>query len=223
MLFSASQEMHVQAPSLPQAVDTHLIMNAMNQIAARDISLSGIENPLLFALSDYLRESLSKLDIAAVNIRTDVRHAEAHLMLHACVAHSTMEMDVSGCPADVFKIPRGTLAVLAVGCTKALRLPAHGRWQLLLSFDPVNRDDEWISFSTSFSLPGKALAADLPYATSLLQGLPIVLDGSVVFEASRSIESLRDTIFFFFGPSFFINGNDDAFKKSSRGSGNARM
>ena len=193
MPFLTPQEMHERPPppSFPQAVDTHLIMNAMNQIAARDISINGTENPLLFALSDYLRESLSRLDVDAVSIRTDVRLAEAHLMLHACVAHSDIQLDVSGVPVDFFKVTRGTLPVLAIGCLKALRLSPQVGWRMHIVFEPVVKEDEWVAFSMTISAEGRPFDSDLGRAISFLQSLIPVKTGAVLFDILKSNQNSK--------------------------------
>ncbi|MDO9403244.1 MAG: hypothetical protein Q7T87_04375 [Polaromonas sp.] len=158
-------------------------MNAMNQIAARDISLSGTENPLLFALSDYLREALSRLEMPVVSIRNDARIMEAHLLLHGCVAHGAVTVSVEACPPDVFRFQRGTLCMIALHSLKAVGLPVRSECRLHLKFRPVARDDEQAAFS--MIITDDRMPADVSADTLIrrLAEIPAVRSGGITVAA----------------------------------------
>ncbi|RYX93628.1 MAG: hypothetical protein EOO28_17700 [Comamonadaceae bacterium] len=197
MSISTSEKAEMALPADPQAVDTHLVMNAMNQIAARDISISGVENPLLFALSDYLRESLSRLDTEIVSLRSAIKLAEAHLMLHACVAHGTMDFAVRGCPAEPFRVARGVITELAMGSLKGLRFPAQGPCKLELSFAQPEKEGLWISFSMEFFTTGRWAGSEPGPTESFMSGLAVVRAGDVVVDMPRMVVSPQGATLFF--------------------------
>ncbi len=129
----------VSQPRRGHVVDSHLVMNVLNQLAAHDYSERGEENPLLFALSDYLRDVFLMLDHPLASLAHEARLMEAHATLVAQAMGVDLGFTASAFNADASYLQPGTLTAVAGAMLKAAKPAAGTRWQLALtsSADPA--------------------------------------------------------------------------------------
>lgn len=78
----------------PLQVDTHLVLNVLNQMAAKNFLHRGEEDPALFALADYLQQALVQRTNATLG--DDVRLFETHLKLSALMNIIKLDLHISG-------------------------------------------------------------------------------------------------------------------------------
>lgn len=67
-------------------VDSHLVMNVLNNLAAEDYTKRETENLLLFALSDYLREVFYRIDRPSLSLFDEIKSLRVHVNLLAEVS-----------------------------------------------------------------------------------------------------------------------------------------
>jgi len=154
-------------------IDTHLIMNALNQIAARDIDQKRGENPLLFALSDYLREALTKLDSLHQSVKHDAQLMETHLLLYSNVAHIRIELEIINLPATSVLVSRGMLSKLAITMMKAIR-SASNSWHMQVAFENIDHASKFLEFCIAIRSIGFVEKIDLSTVRNDLAQLSII-------------------------------------------------
>lgn len=92
-------------------LDSHLVMNALNLMAARDFRERGEENALLFALSDYLQEALQHPMSSALTLGQECKLARTQLTLLAELCERTATFEVSAPPQVLSTLlPAGSVA-----------------------------------------------------------------------------------------------------------------
>lgn len=119
-------------------IDAHLVMNVLNQMAARDFKQHGVEDPLLFALSDYLQEALRSQEyqgMSALPLSKEVRLLEVHAKLLAAVYRSELSLSIELNQDSVLILKPGFVARV-VGCLLQSSLPQFaGSWHVQVNFD----------------------------------------------------------------------------------------
>ncbi|MBP8018845.1 MAG: hypothetical protein KAY82_02300 [Hylemonella sp.] len=118
-----------------QPIDTHLIMNAMNQMAAMDRAAGRGENPVLFALSDYLREALFQIYKVQVEIFRERQLLQAYLELKASMSQCVFDLDFQGDWGSDIQVFRGVLAEIVSQFIAGTDIESGAHCQLSLVMD----------------------------------------------------------------------------------------
>ncbi|WP_287065349.1 hypothetical protein, partial [Ramlibacter sp.] len=123
------------APQPLPVADVHLVMNAFNRLAARAMAQGGEEDPLLFALADYLRATLSGSMDAQVSLGQEVQALATLVVLEEETAGAHIEFRLA-CELGAFLAPRGLLLAVAGALLRARRPRSGGAWVLTLRCEP---------------------------------------------------------------------------------------
>lgn len=143
-------------------IDAHLVMNVLNQMAANDFKLHGGEDPLLFALSDYLQEALRSQDfqgIFALPLSKEVKHLEVHAQLLAAVYRAELNLNAE-LKQDAILLLKPGFVARVVGCLLQSCQPQFGgTWNLRVVFerDPGSLGDLKSTFEFANSSPNHVL------------------------------------------------------------------
>jgi hypothetical protein len=164
------------------AVDTHLVMNALNQLVAMDASGTSPMSSLIYLLSDYLRESLSSLNEQTHPLTQEVTLLRAHAELMAHVARQTLQFpqapSIDGDP----HVARGALA--QVGCALLKVLRHLDECRLEIDLDPMtSASGEWARCSLTAYSPTIAPGIEPRAAEQLLARLDAFTSGQIQLEA----------------------------------------
>lgn len=123
-------------PGSPPILDSHLVMNALNQIAAADFLAHGLENPLLFALSDYLQEALPVSVQPSIKLARELRLLKAYVELCAKTANAEIDVHLQSSALEQTSVRTGVLAALAAALLRGMQPAQNGRWRLTLGLAP---------------------------------------------------------------------------------------
>lgn len=159
-------------------------MNAMNQIVARDVALNLPENPLLFTLSDYLREVSLESPGYDNSVQQQLRLLESCLRLQADVLQADIVLRVVNRPLAGVRVAAGLLSELATCALKCAKPAPGGSALLKLAFKPVGDTDDVLRFSMAVKTSDEARTIDAGQMGSELAQLPCVASGSVTIEGA---------------------------------------
>lgn len=172
-------------------VDSHLVMNVLNLMAARDFKERGEENPLLFALSDYLQEALQRSAAATVSLRSELRLLNKHLQLLAELREKPAMADISSSPnAQDVLLPSGALTRVAAAFFSAA---ASRQSDLLQMQCDISAPDEHGLLQISFTVrkPDAGSALDMVACQKRIKELwassqwPMRLESDVAWRQDR--------------------------------------
>lgn len=177
-------------------VDSHLVMNALNQLAALQIGPPDPDNPLVFVLSDYLRETLSTLESSALPLAQEIKLMEAHLMLQACVSHTAVELAVTGAQAALAaqatpgSAARGTLSEVVISVFKSVHPRTQAQWTMDVALAPAaHADQAGIQCTISVSTPAGTHPLDTSTVQRELEQLEAVRSARVTLQPGAVIPS----------------------------------
>ncbi|MES2973014.1 MAG: hypothetical protein V4757_05375 [Pseudomonadota bacterium] len=167
------------APAAPK-VDTHLVMNALNQLVALNSQPERKEVPLIFLLAEYLHEALTTLDTGTLCITHELQLMQAHLKLASGVSHHAVEMPEAMPPSPRLRVDRGAFTDPASVLFRSLRSAGPGRFQVHMDPETVRHGDAWMTCSmTMTAAAGRAAAVDQAAVRSRLSALSLAEDGKL--------------------------------------------
>ncbi len=181
------------SPTIPPAspalhVDTHLVMNALNQLVALDSSGEGPMSSLIFMLSDYLRESLSTLEYPTLPLSMEIALVQAHVQLAARVARQTLHMSEVDAPSADPHVARGCLSQVGTALIKLMR--GANECRLELDLDPTTGfSDDWARCSVTAYSPDLVVGVDPQNVERRLASVAAISGGQVVLDAASAIST----------------------------------
>jgi len=149
--------------------DAHLVMNVLNQMAAEDFRTRGVEDPALFALSDYLQEVFRQQASSRTTLADEVRLVETYLNLYARVHGCKLDLNISmsgnlaGRPADrcLFQFANCVLG--------ATRPKFGGQWQMRFAMEADSELETSMRVVVHVqAVAGESQSIDLPVAQKKL-------------------------------------------------------
>lgn len=141
-------------PQLLPVADVHVVMNAMNRLAARTLAQGREEDPLLFALADYLRATLSTSASSRLGLAQEVEALAALVVLEQEISGARIELRTAR-PLPQVRVPRGMLLAAAAALLRARRPKSGGAWRLALAWTAVGP-----GWTVALSLEGLAAGAE---------------------------------------------------------------
>ena len=96
-------------------IDSHLVMNVLNLMAARDFKEHGRESPLLFALSDYLHVAFLHQEENTLLLVDELATLKARVSLVAEVQAGQIELIVHNGGQSHWRVKPGALSSVAAG------------------------------------------------------------------------------------------------------------
>lgn len=172
---------------LPVA-DVHLVMNAFNRLAARAVAQGGDEDPLLFALADYLRATLSGSTGVHAPLGQEAQALATLVVLEAETAKARIEFTLaSELPPGM--APRGLLLAAAGVLLRARRPRSGGDWVMALRCEAQGGDR---CLELGLRARGTGGSCDVAAAMAQLQPLRDALGpgGSALGPAANGLEGL---------------------------------
>lgn len=186
------------APTAPR-VDTHLVMNALNQLVALNTQPERKEVPLIFLLAEYLHEALTTLDAGRLRISHELQLMQAHLKLASGVSHHPVELPEASPPARDLRVDRGAFADPASVLFGSLRGSRPGRFQVHMDSETVRQGEAWMTCSMTMGTSGPAAAVDEAEVHNRLSALRLAEDGKLRVEtvvAASQRSGLQVSAFF---------------------------
>lgn len=160
-------------------VDTHLVMNALNQLVALNSQSVRKEIPLIFLLAEYLHEALTTLDSGRLDIAHELQLMQAHLKLASGVSHHELDLQNAQLPSGNLRVDRGAFTEPASVLFSSLRSFKPGRFQVHMDPENVRHGDAWMTCSMTMSASGRAADVDQAAVRSRLCALGLVADGKL--------------------------------------------
>lgn len=166
------------APAEPR-VDTHLVMNALNQLVALNSQPVRTEVPLIFLLAEYLHEALTTLEADRLDIAHELQLMQAHLKLASGVSHHEVCLQDAQLPSRELRVDRGAFTEPASVLFRSLRSFGPGRFQVHMDPENVRHGDAWMTCSMTMSASGRAADVDQAGIRSRLCALSLAEDGKL--------------------------------------------
>ncbi len=160
-------------------VDTHLVMNALNQLVALNSQSVRKEIPLIFLLAEYLHEALTTLDTGRLDIAHEQQLMQAHLKLASGVSHHDLVLQDTHVPSGELRVDRGAFTEPASVLFSSLRSFKPGRFQIHMDPGNVRHGDAWMTCSMTMSASARAADIDQAAVRSRLCTLSLVADGKL--------------------------------------------
>ncbi len=170
-------------------MDINLVMNAINQIAARDGRKARAAHPLLFALSDYLHGALSALPDRSV--RRQLELAGAHASLYAGVQRCSLALSVVNCPHATVTIRRGLFSEIVLCLLRHVKLEPGDRWKVRLCFDSTIGADNSLGFSLALITRSQRALIDRQALLDALARSPGVTSGYVAIDPATPLNQSK--------------------------------
>jgi len=173
----------MEAAAPTPKVDTHLVMNALNQLVALNSQPERKEVPLIFLLDDYLHKAMTTLDDAQLPVSHELQRMQAHLKLSSGVSHHAMEVQETRLPLSEMRVDIGAFTEPAAVLFKSLRNLRPCRFQVHMDPEPSRQGDTWLTCSMTMCAGGQASAIDQAAISSRLSRLGLVESGKLRLEA----------------------------------------
>lgn len=175
---AAYQSELLATPPAPR-VDTHLVMNALNQLVALNSQPERKEMPLIFLLAEYLHEALTTLDSGRLRIAHELQLMQAHLKLASGVSHRAVDLQDALPPVRELRVDRGAFTEPASVLFKSLSSSRPGRFQVHMDPETLRHGDAWMTCSMTMTTAGHATAIDQSAVCTQLSALSLVGDGKL--------------------------------------------